>query len=69
MDSPTEPQRQEQGQHQETDHRYHRNGDKDDVLQALQGFLGVLIVVVVAGQGAALPIHAIQFLHIGHNAL
>ena len=69
MDSPTEPQRQEQGQHQETDHRYHRNGDKDDVLQALQGFLGVLVVVVVAGQGAALPIHAIQFLHIGHNAL
>ena len=28
-----------------------------------------MIVVVVAGQGAALPIHAIQFLHIGHNAL
>ena len=69
MDSSTEPQCQEQGQYQETDYGYHRNGDKDDVLQALQGFLGVLIVIVVAGQGAALPIHAIQFLHIGHNAL
>src|SRR5699024_11236855 len=69
MDASPQPQRQEQCQHQEADHRYHRNGDKHDILQAFQGLLCVLVVVVIACERTVLPYYAWNFLYLIHNAL